>query len=340
MIEDKKFDEKFLKSIKEKKITPTPRWHFRLKEYVIWGTGIIFLLVGAVSISLIIHMVRLSSFEVYRKTAQGPFEFFFLIVPIFWLVLLIVFTLVVYFDYKKTKNAYRHSPLVIIAVVALSSLGLGSIFSNAGLGERIDDAIGRRAPENFYRQVINPHMEYWSHPEEGRLMGLVIAENNESEYGVLDARKKEWILVIEKGNAGRDVLIVGRPVRAIGEKISDNEFVAKEIFSMPAGRGFMMKIGGMPMPGMGGKYEMQIPGKFLGDRPPEDMMFMKMRKNCELGNELSSILEKYPELKEAFIVDLKENKNIKSMIEGDPEFNAQLFNLDIDKKIIEELSNK
>jgi len=250
MIEDKNFDEKLLNSIKERKVAPKPRWHFILKEYAIWIAGAAFLIVSAVSFSLVIHMVRLFRFRefgFYQKAVHGPLEFLMLIIPVFWLVMLALFVAIVYYDFKKTKKGYRYPPLVIIGAALLASAGLGVIFARAGLGERVDDAIGKSAPEAFYKHVINPRIDFWSEPEKGRLMGLVIFKKSDDEFGVLDIRKKEWLLYTEGSIGNRDMIEVGRPVRAFGEAISENEFRAEEILSFGPGRGFIMKM--RPMPG-------------------------------------------------------------------------------------------
>ncbi|MFA6106312.1 MAG: hypothetical protein WC745_01420 [Patescibacteria group bacterium] len=286
MIEDKNFDEKLLNSIKEKNVAPKPRWHFILKEYAIWIVGAVFLIVSAVSFSLIIHMVRLFRFRefgLYQKAVHGPLEFIMLVVPLFWLAMLALFAAFVYYDFKKTKKGYRYPPILIIGIVLLASAGLGAVFARAGFGEIIDDAIGRSAPDKFYRQVINPHVQFWSEPENGRLMGLVISQSNENEFDVLDIKRKEWVLyIVESGKADAEMVEVGRPVRALGEMVSDNEFKAKEILPFGAGRGFIMKM--RPAPGMPGMM-FDEPGRAIPRIPFEENADDCVSKCMDVQNE-------------------------------------------------------
>jgi hypothetical protein len=252
MIEGKKFDEQLLNSIKEKKMEPKPKWHFILKECLIWVAGILFLIVGAISFSLIIRMIRLSELGRFSRINYNPFEFIFLIIPIFWLALLIGFIVIIYYDFKMTKKGYRYPAIVIALTVFFASAGLGVIFSGVGVGEGVDDIISRNAPGGLYNRVINPHVIFWSAPEEGRISGLVINIIDKNRFNILDIAKKEWTLIEEdpKDIAGNSVEI-GRPIRAIGKKISDSQFIVDEILPIDAGRGFFIRMrsaGPLPPP--------------------------------------------------------------------------------------------
>lgn len=240
MIQDNNFGEKLLETIKEKHILPKPRWQFLFKNYVIWTIGAFALFIGAIATSLIIYMLRTDDWEVYKKIDNGLWEFVLLAIPFFWVFILALFVMVVYFNFKKTKKGYRFSAPVILLTAIIFSILLGTIFYVSGMGKEIDDILGQKAP--LYDRLINPHMNFWFMPEAGRFSGLVVKKIDEDKFTVVDRPGKEWSLIISDVNKLKFPVMIGMPIRAIGEKISENEFEAKEILPVGPGRGFYRRL--------------------------------------------------------------------------------------------------
>ncbi|MFA6171807.1 MAG: hypothetical protein WCW77_01695 [Patescibacteria group bacterium] len=248
MLENNNFDKELLDSIKDKKISPIPRWHFVFRELAIWIAGLALLLVGAFSFSLMIFFSQFSEWGVYQRLGRWPLQYLFIALPVFWLALLISLTFLVFYDFKRTKKGYRYPVLVIIGGAVILSAGLGAAFHKFGLAEEMDDLISQNTPYGFYGGVINPHLGFWSHPEDGRLIGLVLGEEKADVYDVIDIRRKEWRLFTQgaKNDWGVEIMI-GRPIRVIGEEISGEEFKAIEILPLNSGRGIFR---GFPKEGM------------------------------------------------------------------------------------------
>jgi hypothetical protein len=53
-----KFESSILSEIKEKGIKPKARWTFLLNDYLVWATGFLSLVFGAIAFSVIIYMIR------------------------------------------------------------------------------------------------------------------------------------------------------------------------------------------------------------------------------------------------------------------------------------------
>ena len=267
---DKNFPQEILDNIKDHKISPRPRWQFIFKNYFIWTIGVLSLFFGAVSISLIIFMLRYNEWPTYQRIGAGPVEFLLLVVPIFWIISLAIFVILIYFNFKNTKHGYRYrSFLVVISAVSLSVI-LGCGFFALGLGERIDMLLGRRAP--LYDTLINPRLRFWSNPDAGRLSGLVISEEGNHNYILVDNKNKEWTvnyspeddkkLIEAKAGAklggaisatksfldgGTDLdesltIAIGRPARFIGKKVDDKDFAAQEIVPFHSGHDFFYRF--------------------------------------------------------------------------------------------------
>lgn len=237
-----KFDRELLGKIKEKQLTPMPKWQFLLKNYVVWGAGLISLLIGAAAISVVIYISRYNDWGIYKQIGDSAAGFILLTMPYFWLIFLTLFIFIMYYNIKHTDKGYRYPvPAILTGAIAATVL-LGVLFYGAGLGQAIDDVLGQKAP--FYDRMINPRINYWSRPGEGRLTGLIISRPNENEIVLVDRSRREWKVFIksDKLESGVDIQ-AGKPICLLGRKISKNEFKAEQILQMRTGREFFHRFG-------------------------------------------------------------------------------------------------
>jgi hypothetical protein len=139
---------------------------------------------------------------------------------------------------------------------------LGEALFLLGIGEKIDSVLGRRAP--LYERFMNPQLEFWSQPEEGRLVGMALQLSDDERFILIDRDRKEWE-VIPASSTVQEFLatmpfldeaadIPLPPLRLIGEQISENEFRAETIMSLMPGRAFFDR------PGHGPKRSAGLPG--------------------------------------------------------------------------------
>jgi len=233
---ENKFDQELLGKIKENKLMPKPRWHFLLKDYVIWGVGAITLLVGSTAMSVTIYLVKNDDWNIYRDLDNNPIKFILVTLPYFWLIFLVLFVFILYYDFKHTKRGYHYSFISVAAASIVLSIILGGAFFKFGLGQYIDDVLGERAP--FYKWIVNSQINYWDDPDQGRLIGLIISISQPDEFGLQDTRNKQWTVKLEqKTMFPPDIIIVGKPVRIIGKEMSENIFSAFRLLPVGPGRG-------------------------------------------------------------------------------------------------------
>lgn len=360
------FSQEILTNIREHKMSPRPRWQFLFKNIVLWVIGFLALFFGAISISLIIFMLRYNEWAFYSRMGAGPTEFLLLVVPIFWILCLLIFVVLVYFNFKKTKHGYRYRPLLIISGAVGISIILGFGFNALGMGQRIDAILGRRAP--LYDSVINPRLRFWSNPESGRLSGLIVSQESEGNYIVVDNNNVEWSVVYveeedeklneakKQGNIDEEIytVAVGRPARFVGEKTAEKEFKAKELVPFHPGREFFQRFEkghgsqiNKKNPDKKGAMLSNVPKPDLaqpefdpsGMMPPALLKDDRGPKSEEKKAEFANLLEKYPDFKEAFSKNLLVHKEmIQSIIKKDPEFIKNLENLKIDPKVLQDLN--
>jgi heme/copper-type cytochrome/quinol oxidase subunit 2 len=282
-LEDKNFVENVLHKIKEEKIMPKPKWQFLLKNSLLWGLGIIALILGAVSTSLVFYMVTGEDNGLGRN-GGSILESLLFIIPFFWIICLTIFALAVFYYIKHTKKGYKYSAKTIIVGIFVISLAFGGALSALGVDQLIDDVLGENAP--MYDRVINPRLDYWSNPANGRLTGMVVSEEKPVTYYLVDRNGETWVTQIQnEDDAGK--IKVGHPVKLIGEKIGDHSFTIKEVMSIGPGRGFFKR----PMSPM-------TPGGLLP-------VMCNHNKPCEEKNE--KFLEAIKEKRDNFIKDKLKN---------------------------------
>lgn len=233
--------------IKSESLSPKPRWHFLLREWLVWTFGAFALIVGAASVAVMRYLAENSTWEMSSACGQTFAGWLLLSLPYFWLLLLGLFLWLLYFNLKHTKNGYRY-PMIYVALAALfASILLGLAFYTLGVGRLIDGVLGRKAP--FYAHVFNPHVDFWSAPEEGRLAGLVVAHTaDDNSLILIDRERGEWIVTYNSHDDS--FIVIGQPLRALGSIAGEHRFEAIKLMRMTPGREFFQRLG----PGNGGMH--------------------------------------------------------------------------------------
>lgn len=241
------FKDKLLARIKHDQLEPKPRWQFLLKNYTLYVVGVLSLLIGSAAVSVMIYLFKFNDWHLYGQTKTGFWEFFILTLPYFWFIFLALFILIVYYNLKHTQKGYRYPGiLLVVASIALSII-LGTVFFAWGLGEKIDNILGRQAP--FYSHVFNPQIDFWSQPEDGRLMGLVVEVLADDQIVVLDREFKEWAVTVKAPETLNQPIILRQPIRLLGQQIAPYQFVAeKSMTMMRPGQGFFRNLENRPRP--------------------------------------------------------------------------------------------
>lgn len=317
---DKNFDSELLAKIKTEKICPRARWIFVLRNFLLWFAGILSIVFSALAISVIFSIARFSDMALFKRAGGGFLESILIIMPIFWLIFLVIFIVLVYFNLKKTKNGYRYAPWLIVLSSVLLSCILGCLFYFIGVGEKFDDLLGSRAP--FYEQM-NPHVRFWSNPQNGRLSGLVLSKIDDNHFLVESIDKEEWNVDGANATFNQSAVIeVGRPMRAMGQVIGERQFAAHEFLPVFVGKEFFKRFG--PPAGSGCGKPMACG---CGGNRAE-----------KFTDSLGQLFVQNPELKKIFIQDIVDNKaDFQTMISRDGRFLLMLNSLDIPSNILNSL---
>lgn len=226
---DINISDKIIEKIREEKITPKPRWQFLLKYYVFWTIFGASIIVGSLSFAVILHTTLENDWDIYRYLDKSLFEYIFISLPYFWIILLAVLLWVAYYDYRHTKTGYRYQYYWIVLGSILISfiLGLGSL--RLGIGKEIDEIFARNIP--YYNGTLKHKKEVWSHPEKGLLAGRIKTIIDEKDFNLEDFKGEIWE-IRESNIVWHETPKIEEEVKLIGEK-SDSccIFFVKEIRS-------------------------------------------------------------------------------------------------------------
>jgi len=227
----KSFDEKILDKIEKEKIKPEPKWKFLLKDYFIWGTAILALVVGGLANSILIHQIRFGDLDIYPQLDRNLLGFIIVSIPYIWIILLAVLIVSAIYNFKHTKRGYKYNPVYIILGSIILSFLLGGILNGIGIGRMLDENFEKNSV--FYTRYIGGRHKPWLFPEKGFLGGVVVAVEDKNHFLVKDFASHIWKVQADEANITKSVKIeVDSAVRMVGRALEDDLFKAVQIMPM------------------------------------------------------------------------------------------------------------
>jgi len=224
----KQIGEKALQIIKQKKISPKSKWQCLLYSRIAWGLSLVFVVIGSLAFSVVIYMEKNNDWDMYSHLGDSLPLFIIVTLPYFWIGLLILLVYLAFFSSRFTKEGYRYKLVTLLSVGLLASMALGIIFHSIGFGRNIDTYLEDKVSAYHYVSVNKAKM--WTQPEKGLLAGLIISVNKD-QLTIADYEDKEWNIELDENVIvkGRMKIDVGMKIRIVGEKLENNNFLAKRI---------------------------------------------------------------------------------------------------------------
>lgn len=218
--------DKIIKDIKEKNIHPKPRWFFAVRNLAFWLLFIAAIFVGALSFAVILDVLTNHDWDIYLRMHKTFGQYILLSLPYLWIVCLIFFAWIAYYDFVHIKGWYRHSVYLIVSISILGSLFLGGLLFYSGVGKKIDHALDARVP--FYGMMNINKRKIWCQPKEGLLGGEIMPPPLEAPERVIikDCLGREWN--IERPNMKPFLMRVGDRIKIIGHEMDEMHFEAEE----------------------------------------------------------------------------------------------------------------
>lgn len=225
------FGKKLVEKIKCEKICPAPKWRFLLRNYFVWLAFAASVVVGGLAFCVTLSIVADNDWDIYKYLNISPIQHILLSLPYLWIVLLVLFLGLAFYNYKHTKCGYRHGVLAVLGLSIVGSLLLGSFFHYAGMGRKIDQIFAKNVPLYQNMHCCCNRQDIWSQPEKGLLGGRIIHVSLENDFDLEDFQGAVWQIENDRQIFMRGPTLVreGGEVKLIGERKAEKIFWAREI---------------------------------------------------------------------------------------------------------------
>lgn len=220
--------QKIFKKIEEAHIAPKPRWQFLAKNYSIWFLFGLCLFFVSVSFGTIIHLFNDNDYGRVGRPEPRFIGHILTNLPYLWLVFLLIFFVLAYFNFYHTKEGYRRRVGIFFLATFILILIIGVSSYYIGFAKKTDNFLSERMP--MYNHMVSHQSRFWMNPERGLLAGEIIKLRNTNDFDFKDLNDKVWQAQGEN-IIWRDAIKpeVGLRARLIGEQEENKIFKVEEI---------------------------------------------------------------------------------------------------------------
>lgn len=192
----KQLKDKIFQEIERKNIIPKPRWHFLLKDWVLWFVGIVALLAGSVSISSLLFLLSNIDEPLARALFFSGWKQVLSFIPFLWIILGGLFLGIAWYNLRHTQRGYRFH-IFIGGVLFILPLVFGTIFYAIGGGHLAEFLLGKYVPR--YETFMERQQFFWNRPGEGFLAGKIFFDMNKNKkIRICDVEGREWTLLLKE----------------------------------------------------------------------------------------------------------------------------------------------
>jgi|GEM_PF-6593533 cytochrome bd-type quinol oxidase subunit 2 len=128
---------KIIGEIRDKNIKPISRRYFVIKNAAVWLSLLLWLILGAISISIEEVLIENSN-NPYAPPGMGVSHGLVNWVSFLWLFFALLFMALAYLNVRSTKDGYRYRAVWIIIGILLTFITLGVLFHHEGIGDRVE----------------------------------------------------------------------------------------------------------------------------------------------------------------------------------------------------------
>jgi hypothetical protein len=217
------FSEKIINKIKEAGVSPAPKINFLAKDYLFKILAVLCLFIGSLSTGVIIFIFANQEWDIYQRVAPNLFNFIFLAIPYFWLLILIIFIIITYYDYRQTKFGYRFRFLYSIIFYLIITLIVGCLLYFLWLCGILEQAFIERLPHLNYEHYL------WQRTGDGLLAGTILSLTT-TNIILEDLEKNTWSIDYNPALLINSLtLSAGQKIKIIGDEKGFRSFWAEEI---------------------------------------------------------------------------------------------------------------
>lgn len=209
--------EAVISKITNEHIQPTGKWVFFCSNCVMWTLWLTTVVIGAVAFTETLYMSMHSGIEYYEATHASVADFIVDSLPFVWIIAFLGMVVLAYRNMRMTRRGYRYPLWQIVGSSLILSILGGVLLHAAGVGKLIDNVVGDVMP-TMYTSAEVRQAYMWAHPEEGRLVGVYTAHDDQHNWiRFSDSKEQEWLVATHELSAyDTKVLTSGERVRLLG----------------------------------------------------------------------------------------------------------------------------
>jgi hypothetical protein len=223
-------NEEFYKKIEEKidsgKITPLPRWRFKLLRLCFWFLALLSVLVGSLAVAVIMFFfIDYSNHGLF--SIPHDLKELLLMIPVLWLFVFVLFVALAEAGIKHTKQGYKYSLSKISLLLVLLSIILGCGISLIGVGQMAHEAL-ESVP--VYHATVYDSKHVWNRPVAGKLAGTISIIQDDNNFSIIDFNGRVWHVRFATSTKNKILLEASSTVRMVGVlEASTDSFVVHSI---------------------------------------------------------------------------------------------------------------
>lgn len=208
-------EQKILKTIAARQLTPKPAYTFLARRSVFWALAAVSIILGGISFAIVMFAVSDYFATSWRVLDNIHLNELLLVIPAVWLLLIGAFTASAVYGLRQTRRGYRFRPAAVTALALGLSLAIGGALHAADAGRALHEMMA--ANFKAYRDFTYVPFAEWSRPDEGYLGGTVIGMEN-GQIHLRDFHDRIWIVDVgtarieldESPQDEGDIAITGR----------------------------------------------------------------------------------------------------------------------------------
>ena len=226
------FKYKLINKIKQENIKPLSKKYFIIRTILINLFFIFSILIWALAIAIIFWYLFEADWYLTHKIWLIKITITFL--PVFWLIFLLLSTLLSYYNFKRTEIGYRFYLWQIILINVIFSFIIWILFYFSGFSQYVEEKIQKKLPEYSKYIVLDKNSrmkQIWQNEDKWLLLWLIVKKLNNNNYLLKDTNNKIWKLKITNKTIIRHNLILQSwlKIKLIWKKTWENSFEVLEI---------------------------------------------------------------------------------------------------------------
>lgn len=223
--------QKTLAEITKKHIRPIPLWVTWSRNTAYWVGAMVLALLSALATAASFHAMTEIDWDAYMKADFSWIEIVLSGVPLFSMVLVVLFFWVTIYFLHQTRHGYRYPTMLLVSVFFSTSVVFGYFIEISPLDEPAENFLLYALPhkDTLPTRLLPSAARQWSQPENGLLGGTVLS-SSDADFQLIDSSEKLWTIEYTSDALTSDArLEPNEDIKVIGNQEDDTIFKASEI---------------------------------------------------------------------------------------------------------------